>query len=97
MSQPNTYQMEAEMEENTTCTKCQELLPNNPELWRTLETPRVRNSLSRRDNTTYICNLCGTTEGLADYYGITELEARQQAIDLRIDTNKAVIEGKIGL
>lgn len=27
----------------------------------------VRNSLSRRDNATYICNACGNAEGMIDY------------------------------
>ncbi len=31
-----------------------------------LQMPLVRNSLSRRDNKTYICNMCGNEEALFD-------------------------------
>jgi hypothetical protein len=30
---------------------------------------KAMNSVSRRDNATYICNLCGTEEALADHFG----------------------------
>lgn len=32
-----------------------------------LKTPLMRNSLSRHDNETYICNLCGGAEAMMDY------------------------------
>jgi len=66
------------------CTSCQKLLPGNPELWRELQEPMVRNSLSRRDNQTYICNICGSAEATADYLNrdgyasITDTQARRR-------------------
>jgi hypothetical protein len=32
-----------------------------------LEKPKLMNKLSRRDNRTYICDLCGTEEALFDW------------------------------
>jgi hypothetical protein len=48
------------------CKRCLEIKSGKIEL-QILEEPPVRNSLSRVDNDTYICNLCGKAEGLADY------------------------------
>jgi hypothetical protein len=61
------------------CPKCQELLPENPGLWKRLHPRLVMNSLSRRDNKTYICNDCGNAEAMADYLGITDKAARASA------------------
>jgi predicted RNA-binding Zn-ribbon protein involved in translation (DUF1610 family) len=60
------------------CPSCRTLLPGNPELWRELRKPLVRNSLSRRDNKTYICNNCGLAEAMADFTGISDQDARQR-------------------
>ena len=42
-----------------TCPRCKLLA---------LEDIDVRNSLSRKDNKTYICNQCGTDEAMEDYF-----------------------------
>lgn len=59
------------------CPKCKELLPDNPGLWRKMNPVEVRNALSRRDNKTYICNICGNAEAMADFKGVTDQEARR--------------------
>lgn len=58
--------------EAPTCPKCQELYPVIPEAWQVLQQPLVMNSLSRRDNDTYICNNCGVLESLADMAGVSD-------------------------
>lgn len=58
------------------CPSCQKLAPDNPATWRKLDPVKVRNSLSRHDNKTYICQLCGGAEAMADYYEIDEARAR---------------------
>jgi hypothetical protein len=70
------------------CPKCRELMPEWPEYWQILEPVTVRNSLSRRDNKTYICNLCGGAEALADYAGIPDAEARSQVQPLPFGGNR---------
>ena len=47
------------------CSKCKRL---------TLEDIETHNSVSRRDNSTYVCNNCGLAEALADHYGGTDAE-----------------------
>ena len=43
-----------------------------------LRSPRGANALSRRDNKTLICRLCGLAEGFADLYGgMTDIMARR--------------------
>lgn len=65
------------------CPSCKRLIPDMPWAWRRLNPRLVMNSLSRRDNKTYICNHCGQAEALADYFtnpdqGImTDAEARR--------------------
>ena len=40
-----------------------------PRCWRVaLDDVLVRNSLSRKDNKTYICNSCGQAEAMDDYH-----------------------------
>lgn len=56
------------------CTMCQSIEGVEPQ---ELRERQVMNSLSRRDNKTYICNLCGNAEALMDYIpGLTFQMAR---------------------
>ena len=70
----------AVVEQIKICPKCKELLPNRPEFWQTLDPVEPRNSLSRRDNETFICNQCGGAEAYADYFGVTDVEARMSLV-----------------
>ena len=54
----NGARADVEQEEPMLCPGCNE---------NELQMPMVRNSLSRRDNATYICNPCGTAEAFADF------------------------------
>ena len=56
------------------CTSCIKLGVKYPQV---LEEPHVRHcSLSRIDNKTYICNLCGNAEWVAEETGMPLGEAR---------------------
>jgi hypothetical protein len=59
------------------CPKCQELLPDNPERWYKLNLNPARNALSRRDNKTDICDVCGYAEAFADHLGMTDKAVRE--------------------
>lgn len=53
------------MEKTTYCSRCQGVMPNE-------ETPGAhRGALSRYDNTTYVCDRCGTQESILDAQGVT--------------------------
>ena len=39
-----------------------------------LNPEKVMNALSRRDNETYICSSCGTSEAVNDWQGITDTD-----------------------
>jgi predicted RNA-binding Zn-ribbon protein involved in translation (DUF1610 family) len=55
---------DSKMAENPTFTSCPRCGEN------TLRTDRpVMNALSRRDNKTYVCSSCGTSEALEDFMG----------------------------
>lgn len=58
------------------CPKCQELLPKNRDAWLELDPIQPRNPISRRDNSTYICEACGMAEAIADYQQISDAQAR---------------------
>lgn len=49
------------------CPRCQEVYAFEPNKWNTLNPRMAVNSLSRRDNTTYICSDCGHAEAMADW------------------------------
>lgn len=58
---------------NTYTTDNNVIEPTEPELCpvckvNPLHPNKVMNSLSRRDNKTYICNRCGEKEAMEDYY-----------------------------
>lgn len=83
------------------CPKCLEVEGVEPRL---LKLPMVMNSLSRQDNETYICGLCGNAEALMDYIrnGLTFAMARlavedqwQQLIRLP-DIDKDILEAIAG-
>lgn len=42
-----------------------------------LHPKEVYNSLSRKDNKTYICNICGTKEALEEYLAFEAEEAKK--------------------
>lgn len=46
-----------------------------------LKLPMVMNSLSRRDNSTYICGLCGNAEALMDYIGDLTFDMARLAVE----------------
>lgn len=52
-----------------------------------LQEPLVMNSLSREDNSTYICNECGTEESLVDMITLTD------NIDVNASNLKDVLDG----
>lgn len=83
------------------CPKCQTVEGIEP---RILKQQMVMNSLSRKDNSTYICGLCGNAEALMDYIhnGLTFAMARlavedqwQQLIRLP-DVDKDILEAIAG-
>lgn len=46
-----------------------------------LREERVRNSLSRRDNKTYICSSCGEREAFVDFFSVEKIPANQLIIE----------------
>lgn len=68
--------MEPNFKSPELCTSCIKLDVKNPQI---LREPYVRHcSLSRIDNETYICSLCGSAEAYAEYMKMPLGEARQQ-------------------
>ena len=68
--------MPTENSQRKTCPRCQEVWPDEPLKWNFLNEILVRNGLSRKDNSTYICTTCELAEAIADYLKIPFEQAR---------------------